>query len=66
MEERQVFELPGAGEVRARVGTSTHELAGAVKFWHDKYGHAWRDGFVSACVVFGLAGGIAEIIHLLL
>ena len=31
------FELPGVGELRARAGTSTHELAGAVKYWHDKY-----------------------------
>lgn len=40
------FELPGIGEIRAREGTSTVELAGAVKFWHDKYKSARTDGFI--------------------
>ncbi len=56
MEERQSFSIPAVGDVRARLGTSTAELAGAAKFWHDKSKHAWRDGFISACVVLGIAG----------
>lgn len=31
------FEIPGVGELKARKGTSTAELAGAVKYWHDRY-----------------------------
>jgi len=56
MEDFVTNEIPGVGEIRARRGTSTAELAGAASFWHKKYQHAWRDGFMSACVVLGLAG----------
>lgn len=32
------FEIPGVpGEIKARQGTSTHELCGAIKYWHDRY-----------------------------
>lgn len=66
MEERTVNDIPGVGEVRARAGTSTAELAGAAKFWHDKYQTAWRDGALAASLVIGLAGIIAgAAIHLL-
>lgn len=45
--ESQSFDLPGIGEFRAKKGTSTAELAGAVKFWHEKYSDAHRDGFLA-------------------
>jgi len=45
-EEYETLDLPGVGELRARKGTSTLELAGAVKFWHDKYNSARLDGFI--------------------
>jgi hypothetical protein len=54
--ERDTFDIPGIGEFKARRGTSTAELAGAAAFWHQKSKSAWRDGFLSACVVLGLAG----------
>jgi hypothetical protein len=43
-------DIPGIGIVRAREGTSTAELAGAVKFWHDKCMSARRDGFIGGTV----------------
>lgn len=42
----ETFDIPGIGELRARPGTSTAELAGAVKYWHDKYQKARLDGFI--------------------
>lgn len=36
-EAYESFEIPGVGELRARQGTSNFELAGAVKYWHDRY-----------------------------
>lgn len=66
MDERTVNDIPGVGEVRARAGTSTAELAGAAKFWHDKYQTAWRDGFISASLVGSLVGiGAYLAIHFL-
>lgn len=44
--ELESFDIPAVGEVKARPGTSTHELAGAVKYWHDKSKTASRDGFI--------------------
>ena len=44
---RDVIELPGVGEIRARPGTSTMELAGAASFWAKKYKSARKDGFVA-------------------
>lgn len=49
-EKYETIEVPGVGEIRAREGTSTLELAGAVKFWHDKYQSARLDGFVGGSV----------------
>lgn len=31
------IELPAVGEIKARPGTATYELAGAAKYWYDKY-----------------------------
>ncbi len=46
-------ELPGVGEIRARAGTSTIELAGAAKHWYDKCQTARIDGFIAgAGIVF--------------
>lgn len=60
---REVFDIPGVGEIRARPGTSTAELAGAVTYWHRKYEkevkRPWRDGFLTACVSLGLAAIVA-------
>lgn len=47
MEERESVSLPGVGEIRGRLGTSTMQLAGAAKFWHDKYRSAKRDGVIA-------------------
>jgi hypothetical protein len=51
----ETVELPGVGEIRARAGTSTLELAGAAKFWYDKYQSARTDGFIGGvslvCIV---------------
>jgi len=52
-EEYQTIEVPAVGEIRARVGTSTLELAGAVKVWHDKAMSARIDGFVGGAA-FGI------------
>lgn len=43
----ETFDIPGIGELRARPGTSTAELAGAVKYWHDKAQSARWDGFIA-------------------
>lgn len=61
-ESYETIEVPGVGELRARVGTSTLELAGAAKFWHDKYQSARADGFiggVSISAMFALFAGVA-------
>ncbi len=41
---RESFEVPGVGEILARPGTSTAELAGAVKYWHTKATEAYANG----------------------
>lgn len=46
-ENYESVDLPGVGEIRARPGTSTLELAGAAKHWHNKYKSAKIDGFIS-------------------
>ncbi len=53
--EYETIELPGAGEIRARKGTSTLELAGAAKHWYDRYQTARIDGIVAGAsyVVMG-------------
>lgn len=61
-ENYETVELPGVGEIRARPGTSTFELAGAAKFWHDKCQSARRDGFLGGVTfttlffIFALVG----------
>lgn len=63
--ERESFDIPGIGEIRARKGTSTAELAGAAAFWHNKYKSAWKDGFVTALLAIGTIGIAAgTVIHL--
>jgi len=49
-QESETFDIPGVGELRARPGTSTAELAGAVKVWHDKYQVAHKTGFIDGAV----------------
>ncbi len=41
------IEIPGVGDIRARKGTSTLELAGAAKHWYDRYQTARIDGIVA-------------------
>jgi hypothetical protein len=53
--EYESLELPGVGEIRARPGTSTLELAGAAKFWHDKYKSARLDGFIGGVSISAMA-----------
>lgn len=51
------FDLEGIGEVKARVGTSTHVLAGMAKYWRDKYEaeceEPRKQGFLSGLSVVG-------------
>jgi hypothetical protein len=48
VKERKSYEVPGVGELMARPGTSTAELAGAASFWYKKYQTAYSDGAESA------------------
>ncbi len=55
--ERDTFDLKGVGELKARPGTATHELAGMAKYWSDKYKNveteivsARRTGFLGGVV----------------
>lgn len=61
-ESYESVELPGVGEIRARKGTSTIELAGAAKYWYDKHKSAFVDGFAGGAVAVLLlellAGGV--------
>lgn len=72
-QERVTHEIEGIGPVRARVGTSTAELAGAAAYWQgeakrirnqlldevaDIKAKAWREGFLTGFLCFGLVGGI--------
>lgn len=52
----ETIEVPGVGELRARPGTSTLELAGAAKFWHDKYQSARFDGFIGGASMVSMLG----------
>ena len=63
VKEREVIDLPGVGEIRARPGTSTMALAGAAKFWHDKYQSARKDGFIAAVSLIATLEVIAGIIY---
>lgn len=49
--EYATVDLPGPGEIRARKGTSTLELAGAAKHWHGKAQTSFIEGFVRGGVV---------------
>lgn len=62
-EEYVSNEVPGVGEVRARKGTSTVELAGAVSFWHSKYQEARKDGFIAAITVMCIVESIAGVLY---
>ncbi len=67
------FEIPGVGEIQAREGTSTHELAGAVKVWHDRYQEAhnqiWaarRQGTIAGIAMLSMVEIFALVIYRLL
>jgi hypothetical protein len=61
-QESETFDIPGVGELRARPGTSTAELAGAVKVWHDKYQKAHQSGRIDGAIA---ASGLIFIVELL-
>jgi len=63
IKNREVIELPGVGEIRGRPGTSTMALAGAAKFWHDKYQSARKDGFIAAVSLIAAFEVFAGIIY---
>ena len=63
MSESDTIDVPGDGEVRARKGTSTAELAGGLSFWHKKYQTAWRDGFFTASVLWSVLGLSTVVIY---
>lgn len=62
----EAVEVPGVGELRARKGTSTLELAGAVKFWHDKYKSARLDGFIAGASMVSLLGLLSAAAYFLI
>ena len=66
MDERESIELPGVGELRGRPGTSTMALAGAAKFWHDKYQRARKDGFIAASIIIAVAEAAALVVYTLI
>lgn len=61
--EYETIDVPAVGEVRARVGTSTLELAGGIKYWHDKYRSARKDGFIAASFLIITAEVVLGIIY---
>jgi len=59
--ERETFDIEGIETFSARRGTSTHVLAGAAKYWQDKYKglesdivSARRTGFLGGLVFAAL------------
>lgn len=64
-----VSEVPGVGEVKARRGTSTAELAGAVKYWHDRYQNEantpFKTGFLSGLTLSGFAFLLGHVVYYL-
>ncbi len=58
---RESFDIPGVGELRARPGTSTAELAGAVDYWHKKAKASYADGISVGKIVGRKDGAIAAI-----
>ncbi len=66
-EQYDSFELPGVGELKARSGTSTHELAGAVKYWHDRYKREVEtvrsSAFIAGVAMTSLVGLIGTAIY---
>lgn len=61
--EYETIELPGVGDIRARPGTSTLELAGAAKFWHDKYQDGRKDGFIAGASLLAMAELLAVCVY---
>ena len=57
------YDLPGVGELRARRGTSTAELAGMAKHWHDKAKSAYIDGFAAGGVFMLLVSAVGASIY---
>lgn len=60
-QERDTFEIEGLDTFSARKGTATHVLAGAAKYWQDKYKAletqvttARRSGFLGGLVFTSL------------
>lgn len=58
-QEYENIDLPGVGEIRGRQGTSTIELAGAVKYWHDKCQSARTDGAIGGITLVLMADLLA-------
>lgn len=70
--ENRTHEIDGIGGVRARVGTSTEELAGAASYWNKEAkalqarldhftaveSRKWRDGFLTGVVSFAVVVGL--------
>ena len=61
-QERDTFEIEGLDAFSARKGTATHVLAGAAKYWQNKYYNletqvttARRTGFLGGSVFASLA-----------
>lgn len=62
-EDFDTIDLPAVGEIRARRGTSTIELAGAAKHWHTKWKTAWIDGVVTGGLLSFGVSVIAALIY---
>jgi hypothetical protein len=59
----ETVDVPAVGEIRARAGTSTIELAGAVKVWHDKYQTAYFHGFVRGAFAIAALDLVAALLY---
>lgn len=58
-------DIPGIDSFKAREGTSTHVLAGAAKFWHDKSKSARLDGFIGGVSLLAMAEILAVAVYYL-
>jgi len=70
--ELESIDIPGIGEVRARPGTSTIELAGAAKHWFDKHqallnriDTSRREGFIGGVFFSGISFAVTFAIYYL-
>ncbi len=66
---RETMDLPGVGEIRPRRGTAVHELAGGIRFWHDrakfwekKYANARNGGLLAGLALSLATAAVAYVV----